>query len=52
FSSPSSLHALGLRVQLGHLPGTRCSEPIQLHKSFTVLHINGIHHVMVDACDC
>ncbi|KAJ7901050.1 hypothetical protein B0H14DRAFT_3422958 [Mycena olivaceomarginata] len=41
---PSSLCALGLRVQLGHPPGECCSEPLALHSShFVVLHTNGIH---------
>ncbi|KAJ7872518.1 hypothetical protein B0H14DRAFT_3083632 [Mycena olivaceomarginata] len=50
---PSSLCALGLRVQLGHPPGECCSEPLALHSShFVVLHTNGIHKVAVDTCDC
>ncbi|KAF8184267.1 hypothetical protein K438DRAFT_1436474, partial [Mycena galopus ATCC 62051] len=52
FFEASSLKALGLRVQLGHPPGERCSEPRPLHTDFVVLHTNGIHVVAVDACDC
>ncbi|KAF8193985.1 hypothetical protein K438DRAFT_1969276 [Mycena galopus ATCC 62051] len=52
FFEPSMLKALGLRVQLGHIPGQRCSEPLQLHTQFVVLHTNGIHEVAVDSCDC
>ncbi|KAJ7791737.1 hypothetical protein B0H14DRAFT_2395344 [Mycena olivaceomarginata] len=52
FFVPSSLKALGLRVQLGHHPGERCAEPVPLHSQFVVLHVNGIHEVAVDACDC
>ncbi|KAJ7728986.1 hypothetical protein B0H14DRAFT_2409803, partial [Mycena olivaceomarginata] len=49
---PSTLKKLGLRVQLGHRPQERCPEPVPLHSEFIVLHTNGIHDVMVDACDC
>ncbi|KAJ7811956.1 hypothetical protein B0H14DRAFT_2606144 [Mycena olivaceomarginata] len=52
FFVASSLRALGLHVQLGHLPGDRCAEPVPLHSNFVVLHVNGIHEVAVDACDC
>ncbi|KAJ7805536.1 hypothetical protein B0H14DRAFT_3485065 [Mycena olivaceomarginata] len=52
FFVASSLKALGLRVQLGHHPGERCVEPVPLHSQFVVLHVNGIHEVVVDACDC
>ncbi|KAF8142326.1 hypothetical protein K438DRAFT_1635815, partial [Mycena galopus ATCC 62051] len=48
----SSLKSQGLRVQLGHPPRERCSEPVSLHANFVVLHTNGIHEVAVDACDC
>ncbi|KAJ6629630.1 hypothetical protein B0H10DRAFT_1939616 [Mycena sp. CBHHK59/15] len=48
----SSLKELGLRVQLGHRPRERCSEPKQLHAHFVVLHTNGHHDVAVDCCDC
>ncbi|KAJ7337661.1 hypothetical protein DFH08DRAFT_964625 [Mycena albidolilacea] len=49
---PWTLKSLRLRVQLGHRPGERCSEPAPIHASFVVLHTNGIHNVAVDACDC
>ncbi|KAF8155179.1 hypothetical protein K438DRAFT_1987093 [Mycena galopus ATCC 62051] len=52
FFEASALKTLGLRVQLGHIPGERCSEPLQLHTQFIVLHMNGIHEVAVDSCDC
>ncbi|KAF8157582.1 hypothetical protein K438DRAFT_1777218, partial [Mycena galopus ATCC 62051] len=52
FFKPSSLKTLGLCVQLGHRPGERCAEPVQLHTEFIVLHTNGIHEVAVDACEC
>ncbi|KAJ7754817.1 hypothetical protein B0H16DRAFT_1458854 [Mycena metata] len=52
FFETTSLKSLGLRVQLGHAPRQRCSEPRALHTDFIVLHTNGIHEVAVDACDC
>ncbi|KAJ7797560.1 hypothetical protein B0H14DRAFT_3493624 [Mycena olivaceomarginata] len=52
YFEPSTLKSLGLRVQLGHRPGERCTEPAPIHSSFVVLHTNGIHDVAVDACDC
>jgi hypothetical protein len=39
-------------VQLGHHLCERCSEPKELHTHFIVLHMNGIHEVTVDVCDC
>ncbi|KAJ7734855.1 hypothetical protein B0H16DRAFT_1731613 [Mycena metata] len=48
----TSLKGLGLRVQLGHADGTSCPEPSSLHPQFVVLHMNGIHEVNVNACDC
>ncbi|KAJ7740359.1 hypothetical protein B0H16DRAFT_1234426, partial [Mycena metata] len=47
-----TLKALGLRVQLGHPAGERCSDKVPVHADFIVLHVNGIHPVAVDACDC
>ncbi|KAJ7353487.1 hypothetical protein DFH08DRAFT_805034 [Mycena albidolilacea] len=47
-----TLKSLGLRVQLGHRPGERCSEPAPIHSSFVVLHTNRIHDVAVNTCDC
>ncbi|EIW84336.1 hypothetical protein CONPUDRAFT_120104 [Coniophora puteana RWD-64-598 SS2] len=49
----TSLRTLGLRVQLGHPPGTRCMKPkAALKDDFVVVHVNGIHQVGVDYCDC
>ncbi|KAJ7606921.1 hypothetical protein FB45DRAFT_1011540 [Roridomyces roridus] len=44
--------AIGLRVQLGHPPGTPCLTPRRLHHGFVVLHTNGVHEVDVYICDC
>jgi hypothetical protein len=41
-----------LCVQLGHKPGERCFEAVPLHTNFVVLHTNGIHEVIVQACNC
>ncbi|KAI5822511.1 hypothetical protein K523DRAFT_358333 [Schizophyllum commune Tattone D] len=48
----SSLSKLGLRVQLGHLPGDSCLQPVAAHHDFTILHTNGIHIVSVAFCGC
>ncbi|KAJ7118008.1 hypothetical protein C8R43DRAFT_1153763 [Mycena crocata] len=52
FFGPASLHDLGLRVQLGHPVGEKCSTPDALSENFLLLHTNGFHRVAVDACDC
>ncbi|KAJ7593209.1 hypothetical protein C8J56DRAFT_886205 [Mycena floridula] len=51
FFKKTSLSALGLCVQLGHNL-EECVNPVPGHMHFSVLHINGIHHVNVDFCDC
>lgn len=43
---------MGLRIQLGHRIGDRCPTREPGHKSFTIIHINGIHQVNVDFCRC
>ena len=48
----TSLKSIGLRVQLGHLPGARCLNPQPVHGDFTVIHTNGMHSVAVDYCRC
>ncbi|THU86370.1 hypothetical protein K435DRAFT_683761, partial [Dendrothele bispora CBS 962.96] len=52
FFEPSSLKELGLRVQLGHKPCSRCPNPLASHHDFTVLHTNGVHHVGINFCSC
>jgi hypothetical protein len=47
-----TLHALGLRFQLGHCVGESCSASTQARGAFTVVHTNGIHAVNVDFCRC
>ncbi|KAJ7908806.1 hypothetical protein B0H13DRAFT_2233210 [Mycena leptocephala] len=48
----SSLANLGLRIQMGHVPGEACANPRAADKHFVVLHENGIHEVNVDFCGC
>ncbi|THU98726.1 hypothetical protein K435DRAFT_818771 [Dendrothele bispora CBS 962.96] len=53
FFEASSLRSLGLRVQLGHGPHSRCINPKQAHSDdFAVIHVNGIHSVAVNFCGC
>ncbi|KAJ7889382.1 hypothetical protein B0H14DRAFT_2561881 [Mycena olivaceomarginata] len=46
----TSLKAMGLRVQFGHPPGERCTNPERGREAFVVLHHNSIHEVAVDFC--
>ncbi|KAJ7302475.1 hypothetical protein DFH08DRAFT_977891 [Mycena albidolilacea] len=48
----TSLKALGLRVQFGHLPGEFCASPQPARTGFVVLHESGIHQVAVNFCGC
>ncbi|KAJ7846652.1 hypothetical protein B0H13DRAFT_1646562, partial [Mycena leptocephala] len=52
FFEKTPLAALGLRVQLGHPVGKRCTGAEPGNKNFVVLHTNGIHQVNVDFCGC
>lgn len=45
--SPKSL---GLVIHLNHQ--SMCTNPIQCHKFFRVLHVNGIHEVSLNFCGC
>ncbi|KAJ7204381.1 hypothetical protein GGX14DRAFT_569495 [Mycena pura] len=47
-----SLKVHGLRVQIGHPPGEKCTRRFAGHSEFIVLHVNGIHDVTVDFCGC
>ncbi|KAF9489972.1 hypothetical protein BDN71DRAFT_1349873, partial [Pleurotus eryngii] len=46
-----TLQAMGLQVQLGHLPEIPCPCPMTM-PSFMVLHINGLHVITVNFCAC
>lgn len=54
FFERTTLKAMGLRIQLGHAPGSRCLNPKKTNErdDFTVIHTNGIHAVSVDFCGC
>ncbi|KAF7342850.1 CxC2 domain-containing protein [Mycena sanguinolenta] len=52
FFVKTSLRALGLRIQFGHVPGEACANPQPGYGEFVVLHLNGIHTVNVDFCAC
>jgi hypothetical protein len=47
------LKELGLRVQLGHPTGQRCSNPSPaFNNDFIVLDDHGIHSISLDFCNC
>ncbi|KAJ7862643.1 hypothetical protein B0H14DRAFT_3444587 [Mycena olivaceomarginata] len=48
----TSLKALGLRVQFGHLPGEFCVSPQPARIGFVVLHESGVHQVAIDFYEC
>ncbi|KAG6835455.1 hypothetical protein H0H93_001323 [Arthromyces matolae] len=50
FFTFSSLKAIGHYIQLGHPSGVSCSNPFL--SDLVVLHVNGIHSVLVYFCDC
>ncbi|KAI0039084.1 hypothetical protein FA95DRAFT_1657962 [Auriscalpium vulgare] len=47
-----SLASLGLRIQLGHPPGTVCGHREPARSDFVVIHTNGIHIINLDFCGC
>ncbi|KAG1729947.1 uncharacterized protein EDB91DRAFT_1239155 [Suillus paluster] len=53
FFESVTLKTLGLRVQLGHMPGECCynAQPVSCNE-FTVIDAHGIHNVTVDFCGC
>ncbi|KAI1788553.1 hypothetical protein LXA43DRAFT_894496 [Ganoderma leucocontextum] len=47
------LRKLGLRVQLGHPTGVRCTNAIpSIDELFVVLDLTGVHTISVDFCGC
>ncbi|KAG1792867.1 hypothetical protein EV424DRAFT_1475732 [Suillus variegatus] len=53
FFHPVSLKSMGLRVQLGHYPGTTCRKPKPAHgDDFVVIDVHGIHDIALDFCGC
>ncbi|KAF7975089.1 hypothetical protein HWV62_10489 [Athelia sp. TMB] len=50
---PTTLKALGLRIQLGHPAGECCINPIPSPgNEFVIVDNNGIHEVFLDFCGC
>ena len=43
---------MGLVVQLGHVTGTRCLAPLAGPRAFAVIHVNGVHPVTIQFCQC
>ncbi|KAJ7098218.1 hypothetical protein C8R43DRAFT_1092381 [Mycena crocata] len=43
---------MGMCLQLGHAPGSTCTMRERRVKDFVVLHVNGIHELPVDFCNC
>ncbi|KAF5384117.1 hypothetical protein D9615_003278 [Tricholomella constricta] len=53
FFEKITLKDLGLRIQLGHRVGESCSHPkVAYGNDFVVVHVNGVHEVAVDFCNC
>ncbi|KAL0567874.1 hypothetical protein V5O48_014128 [Marasmius crinis-equi] len=48
---PSTLQSLGLIIRLNH-HFNPCPSPHKSHQKFQILHVNGIHNVTVEFCDC
>ncbi|KAF8070016.1 hypothetical protein FPV67DRAFT_1413223 [Lyophyllum atratum] len=47
------LKDLGLRIQLNHPPGERCSNPLRAPgDKFVIVDTNGVHEVGLDFCNC
>lgn len=44
---------LGMRIQLLHRPGEVCNfRALHSIEKFTVIHVNGIHNIPIDFCNC
>lgn len=52
FFQHTTLHDLGLQVQLGHAYSHPCPTQFPANATFRVIHSNGIHHVAIDQCWC
>ncbi|EIW81450.1 hypothetical protein CONPUDRAFT_55555, partial [Coniophora puteana RWD-64-598 SS2] len=49
----TTLKRLGLRLQLGHGPGTTCINPVRcFDDDFVVIDSHGIHEIGLDYCGC
>ncbi|SJL02898.1 uncharacterized protein ARMOST_06239 [Armillaria ostoyae] len=52
FFEMTSLKDMGLHMQLSHDNGSPCFKPHWGPNDMTVIHVNGIHIVAVDYCNC
>ncbi|KAF8055893.1 hypothetical protein FPV67DRAFT_1679300 [Lyophyllum atratum] len=53
FFAKTCLKDLGLRLQLGHPAGEACINPATAaNDDFVVLHVNGLHQIGIDFCNC
>ncbi|KAG6819393.1 hypothetical protein H0H93_012240 [Arthromyces matolae] len=50
--SRTSFFEMGIRFQVGHNGSGRCMFATPAHKDLMVIHVNGIHHVLIDYCSC
>ena len=48
----TTLDELGLCIQLGHSPDSWCFNPKPAVCNFTIIHTNGLHHIVLDFCKC
>ncbi|PPQ81349.1 hypothetical protein CVT26_014500 [Gymnopilus dilepis] len=46
-----TLKSMGLKIQLNH-GSLHCENPVACHSSMLVLHVNGIHEVAFNYCNC
>ncbi|KAG1747183.1 uncharacterized protein EDB91DRAFT_1235939 [Suillus paluster] len=53
FFHPVSLKSMGLRIQLGHPPGTTCRKPSPAFgNNFVIIDVHGVHSTGLDFCGC
>ncbi|KAK1223408.1 hypothetical protein PQX77_013717 [Marasmius sp. AFHP31] len=52
YFKPTTLKNLGLRYQLGHYLGVRCTSPVISSQDFVVMDWNGLHSIILDFCGC
>ncbi|KAJ7019525.1 hypothetical protein C8F04DRAFT_975501 [Mycena alexandri] len=52
FFKAATLHELGARIQLGHVPGSFCPKATKAHKDFVIIDTLGIRTVQLSFCGC
>ncbi|KAJ7027466.1 hypothetical protein C8F04DRAFT_965213 [Mycena alexandri] len=52
FFKTMTLDELGLRIQLGHVPGSYCPKATSAHKDFVIMDTLGIRTVKLNFCGC